>query len=645
MVDTPSLGQPWRQDVRTIARRQWTGRILRPVESFGPVLWGSRFTLSRPTRLESVELYIGNLRELDELELRLRRVAARPELSILEIASRPEEDGFHRVYALDALLGRERPTIATGVRLPLPQQDAPWSAGCWLFEVIGRQAGKAAPLAVGVASAADPSASPASYFANSMEAPRAAKAGLELAWAVYEESPAATSSASTPPFSSPAGLEPSTLQHGHRVHLPAAVVRRFEDLIHAPEAILEVPPPISVTVKETLKVSAGRGARLRYRHFTNLTTSLPPELLETDSGRGLVRVLHKQDAGVIEVEYTGHECRYDLVSLDPAIGARTLTLGEGRALDPEEYAALASPVGEIPTHALYTTHVGVEIIPVNPSGSLIFPGREAGHLAWIAESRARLPRTLRKLRRGEPILMAGYGDSITALGGRDVAQNTRPDGPLRDRMVYFDAYGDDWKTRVPLFAGPGEAVPTHHRLGWNWTLKAELEAHWGSEITYQNWGIAGTTSGDSKQLVKGDETWNGAYPARLEAMLSESPDLVVVAFGMNDIGESLDSCGAIYSICKAIQASGAEALVVAPCRQNAGFLSRDAALWRWTHDRIVQGAIQAGAAYCPMIPLMGDSARGLLGLSNRSWSAANLRNHPGPREMKAIGRYMAAIFI
>lgn len=101
-------------------------------------------------------------------------------------------------------------------------------------------------------------------------------------------------------------------------------------------------------------------------------------------------------------------------------------------------------------------------------------------------SEAELPATLAKLREGEPLRIVLFGDSIS------VGANA---------------------------SGFSEAQP--HLPIWGQLIANELERYYGSHITFINPSVGGMTS-----------DWGVAQAEPLVA--DESPDLVIVAFGMND---------------------------------------------------------------------------------------------------------------
>ena len=111
--------------------------------------------------------------------------------------------------------------------------------------------------------------------------------------------------------------------------------------------------------------------------------------------------------------------------------------------------------------------------------------------AWGGEvprfAAEQLPKTIAKLRAGEPLTIGVSGDSISAGGNAS--------GPIK--------------------APPG--MPAFPEL-----VAAQLEQHYGSKINLKNRAVGGWTS------------QNGSDD--LAALLAETPDLVIIAYGMNDVG-------------------------------------------------------------------------------------------------------------
>jgi len=114
------------------------------------------------------------------------------------------------------------------------------------------------------------------------------------------------------------------------------------------------------------------------------------------------------------------------------------------------------------------------------------PDQWTGYAPAVAE--AHLTRTLKKLRAAEPVKLALMGDSIADGGCSSKSQNIPPGAP---------PFGDQ--------------------------IAQALERTYGSPIAFENVAHGGWSSG------------TGAKQAREENLGARRPDLVMVAFGMNDV--------------------------------------------------------------------------------------------------------------
>lgn len=635
---------------RIFAGRPWSGRLATLSDAFLPCSWGVEVPADRRVDLAAIDVYLHDLGAIDELRLKVSVKTAKKAPRSWELSSRSGLTTGPRVEAAQALLSRSFPVralfgeeparVPVRTRFSLDGLRTTKAGEILIFEISALVAGRPAALSAGVLDRSRVSAK--SFYGDASGRRIALDGEFELAWSLYERG-SPQPMPGIRPFTLGARDVSPLLRQPHSLTIPPLVFQGFGTEVVTTAQQIVVPRPGSQSVRQRIGTTPGTEFKTLFRHFTGLTHDEPSLLLTADGERGFLRIESLTAGLEVTVNYTGHDSRYDVLALNTRTGELELTVGADRSRDPEEYAAVPAP-GTIPLYSLYTTHQDVELIPLVPGGSLTAVGSEVEHLVWLEDCRKRLPLTFQKLRRGASLRLAGYGDSITALGGREGVQNTSPDGALRDRMGYFECYGKDWKAGVETFDhGDGEGS-VHHHLGWNWTLKRLIETAWGVSVRYENWGIAGTTSDANARVMDGLEYLNGAHPLRLAALGASRPDLVIVAFGMNDIGGVIDTCANIRVICDFIRANGSEALVVAPCRQNAGFKSRDPALWRLTHDAVIQGAIEAGAAWCPTIPLLGQGNEGVVGLSHRSHSAASMGNHPGARELEAVGRYLGLIF-
>ncbi len=388
-------------------------------------------------------------------------------------------------------------------------------------------------------------------------------------------------------------------------------------------------------VNDVLVIKPSRRNFLPFRYFDELSADAP---LVYGDLKTCVRTAGRLPA---LLAFVGHFARYDVVSLDPVTGRLQLSLGTERALDPEEYGA-ATPAGHVQLCAIFTTKDGCELIDQSQWLDHVNQSRIDDHLRWLEYCRNRLPRTMRKLRTGEKFKLSGYGDSTTALGGRIPEHVSAPGGPARDTVKYFECYGADWLARVRF--GATNAMGAKHQLGWNWYLKAAIEERSSCIVEYENWGIAGTTSACDTKLIDSFNYPNASNEKRLQTMLNGNPDLVTLAVGVNDIGENLPTRANLVAIGRTIQRTGADLIVIGPCRPNPRFtVYRDDRLWKETHDLIIAAAEDLDAAYFATWELYGDGNEGAMGLSRRSHCASSMGNHPGARELATVGRYLAKL--
>jgi len=352
---------------------------------------------------------------------------------------------------------------------------------------------------------------------------------------------------------------------------------------------------------------------------------------------GIITGLVNTAAFNVSVAYTGYSSRYDLVVLDPTGGGLSVVKGTDRAIDPEEYRP-AVPSGKIALYSVLVYVDGTEIMPLHQYRQAgIKYGEEAEFTAWLEYCRACLPNTLKRARRGEAISLAGYGDSITNIGAGSL---TAPNGN-KDVPLYFEHLPSDTQAAISRFDGD-QGLGAHIHIGWNWFIKSQIERAFGSAVTYYNYGVGGTTSGTG---ADSSGRYNALNPTRLNVIIAAAPNLVVLAFGMNETG-SASTYANIRSLIQQFRAVGSEVLVMCPPNVGSytGWSFKQQARWLFTHDEIVRAARDESCAYVPTYPLMGYDRPGAVSLSKRSFSTCNMLNHPGPAILKAIGDYAVRIF-
>lgn len=261
-----------------------------------------------------------------------------------------------------------------------------------------------------------------------------------------------------------------------------------------------------------------------------------------------------------------------------------------------------------------------------------FLGRHRAEDARIARNRGILCRLIADAEAGNPIKIGGYGDSITAQQVALPAYTAN--GPLRDRAseAYLAFYAADTRATLPLHDTGDGAGQVHTRLGWNWNIKAALEALGGSTVSYLNYAIASTTTSNSEPVPG---RGNGRWPARIAEPLGAGLDAVVIAFGIGELGHT----GIHFNMTDMIrqfQNAGVLPIVMGVPRPNA---SVDVAGWRYTNDALESAALDEGAAFVSTTAITDDGlALGGMGIPAQALCSANMYNHPGIWELNHYGQ-------
>jgi lysophospholipase L1-like esterase len=599
---------------------------MKPNHKFEPVLWGFGFDpADRPVTRIGVVLAKDSVGQQFRLRLWYRPGETVTDPFSIDRSAPPLLD---RTYGIQPPVGSERVPQFHWFDL---DSLGPTGSGLHVCELTCPHDRDLRPFSVGIGASEDPWDWEAGWLMLQGDEPRPAKLPHGLAWMLQGPSEDARESWSIGTSlrqmdASAAGNRP------HVIEIPRQEIRGVADSIVLHGRSVELPLPTGR--EETVEIPAGiASVQLPYRHVELLD---PPADVELRPNEALLVRSGNTDQA-ISMRYRGWSSRYDMLSVDPGSGNVQVSLGTQRALDPEEFPA-TTPRGHVPLYSVYTTFEGAEAISVAGWRDSVREGDEARYLFWLDFCRKRLPKTLRKLRSGGDIRLIGYGDSVTSLGGRDPDMLVEANGPHRDVLGYFERYGRDWKLEHCV-----DTRTRRHNLGWNWQLKEAIELRWPVNVQYLNWGIPGTMSGDGEIEIEGCAYPNACAPDRIARMLEDRPDLVTVAVGMNDIGEPVDTRSNVASMCETIRAAGAEVIVVAPCRPNPGWYSRDPALWLQTYEQVVGGALDADVAYVPTWEIFGDGNEGATGLSRRSHCAASMGNHPGARELSVVGRLLSAI--
>ncbi|GGD30658.1 hypothetical protein [Aureimonas glaciei] len=374
----------------------------------------------------------------------------------------------------------------------------------------------------------------------------------------------------------------------------------------------------------------------------------------------------------VTVNYTWKNERYDLVVEIPEISAAAVIKGTQRAHTAHEDPY--RPVAINQQRPLYIVRVIgdaiADVIPVSDWVGLSSVYNDENVQWWRDYNRRIMARFRGKLMRGEPIIIAVYGDSTTqwgggayvdpdsfepnrsnAFGATDVAVNSG--GPFYDQTSEAD-----FNALIAASAGTvtmNGAV--RRKLAPHWYVVRELERSWGysfvadvnpvgRQVTLLNFGIGGTTTATT--------AGNMGDPARLAVLIDpgdygfNKPDLVLFHPGMNGTPNN-NYMVEVKNILAALRAQDIDVFVAGHYRTNyesTGATSRftDEG-WMEIHSQTRDAAIAVGTVgYAPVDHYFGPGGHGFLGMPVNALCRANYYNHPGPREARLMGEVIAQFF-
>lgn len=329
------------------------------------------------------------------------------------------------------------------------------------------------------------------------------------------------------------------------------------------------------------------------------------------------------------VTYDYSLIRYDLLQIDSETLQVSVVQGGARDADVLEVLPSNDP-GKVPLYlARVVGAVITDLLPLWQFEDVRRNGAEADWQRLRVRNAAALRKVMGKISRGAPVTLAAYGDSITALqhGYPGYAAN----GPNRDLATgYLKFYPAEVVSALPKFDFGDGAGQVHIKMGFNWRLVEAIEQISGSPVEYLNFGIGGTASGNTAD--------NGLWPARLAEVTNAAPDLVTLAFGMNELGSSATYSN-IVSIIQQLQSVGCEVAVISVPRINSNEYNNLPA-WRRTNRALERAAIDTGSAFVPFHWIADDRNIAALHAAIPDTCAANLYNHPGIEELQRYGRLL-----
>ena len=333
------------------------------------------------------------------------------------------------------------------------------------------------------------------------------------------------------------------------------------------------------------------------------------------------------------VVYDWSRVRYDLIEADPITGTLHRVAGTERNRDVAEY--LPTPTaGRIPILIVRTTAWEITARPYADAER-----QSHNDAARIQRARARkMPNLHVKLRAGLPVVIAGYGDSRTNLGGTPSVPFAA-NGTARDTLAtsgFLMTQGSDFVSAIPLYDFGDGAGAVHTKIGWNWDLLAALQARYPAAHSYLNFGIGGTDSSSTGN--------NGTVPARLAGLTSSGATIATIAFGMNELGATGAATTAnLIAIGNACIAANIDPVFIAPARPNQAGWTNTIDRWLIECQQVKAAADALGAPYIDPVLIYGADLA--TWLDSRDTCASNGYNHDSIAELNAIGQLLTRIIL
>jgi hypothetical protein len=355
---------------------------------------------------------------------------------------------------------------------------------------------------------------------------------------------------------------------------------------------------------------------------------------------------------------TATYARYDVISYDAESGTFSVTEGTERTIDPQAFIPDLSDSNEIELFRVRVYNGTTEAVPM----WRIYDGRDRRIADKQERDYERSRRCISNFRRllslGQDAHILNFSDSIGALQ-KEAPSQSSVNGAHRDRATaalvgntshYLrDGYGTDVVDALPLYTAvqngwtdDGEGQ-THSRVGAQWKLIEAIIDRLSYSLTgtprirYDNLGIGGFQSSDAFSSGTTPSTW-------LSTALASAADLVIVALGMNERGNT-GTEARLIEIATQLKDTGKEVLFLDCWRPYTGSLTD----WQFTNRAIRRAAEATESAHLPMAPIYDSRFIGALGIAASDVCAANnsggTGNHPGLEEFDAVGRELARLVL
>jgi hypothetical protein len=267
----------------------------------------------------------------------------------------------------------------------------------------------------------------------------------------------------------------------------------------------------------------------------------------------------------------------------------------------------------------------------------------------IERSRKCLAPIHKRMRDGQTLHIAFFGDSQTAHSNAQPLDPAVPNGPNRDRATapltdplhYFrDGYSEAICDAIALYtalqngwADDGEGA-VHTREGWHWGIAKAIMDELGYVLTggtpllkVDNYSRAGWSTANAFEA-------DGVTPtAWLAAALASGAHFLVVPHGQNELNDPLSEARFVR-IAQLAQAQGMTVMFIGAPLDGDTSVSG----WQFTQRAMERAARFTGSGYVPTVHLYDPRFQGV-GLAKADYCAANkfgVRNHAGFEEYALI---------
>lgn len=354
------------------------------------------------------------------------------------------------------------------------------------------------------------------------------------------------------------------------------------------------------------------------------------------------------------VTYNYKRERMDLIEVD-ALGVLHVVKGTESDFAASEFMP-APTDGRYPLFYCYVWNDTVEIIDAHSwSGVSPKSPRQKSRIASLQSYNAGRTQNLRAAISSGAVTIAGYGDSITAVGGGwaatggaddttwlDDVPNNQSGFVTRDSSNFLYWHDSELRNKYTELGSVWPQVSLND-VGWGLgrQIKSYIENTYAASVTWKNWGIGGTTSGtgNSGSIPNGGET------TRLANFNASSFNAVFVNFQMNDfVGfATSDLYTPLSNLVSSLKSSHPQSDIILMGAPGINVDNTNLLAWLQRADEIYRQVARAqNVAYVPTYIVTHDDP-GYLQISRYHYSGGNRYNHQTPYELRKLASWAITV--